>query len=198
MLKDISANSSGERFVYIWGDHGSGKSHLLKAFVAAIRNRQLNAAYIAPNEADKSGLEHDRIDCYAIDDVDNLDNESQIKLFNLYNEIRNGQGLLIVSGKDIPTRLNLREDLVTRLSWGLVYALHGLTDEEKTEALMRHAHARGFNLAPEVTNYLMSHVRRDFPTLVATLDALDRFSLETKRSITLPLLREIIRMEETH
>jgi DnaA family protein len=73
-----------------------------------------------------------------------------------------------------------------------VYQVHGLTDEEKAQALERHAAARGFTLPREVTDWLLRHGRRDLPWLVAVVDALDRHSLETKRPVTLPLLREIL------
>ena len=40
--------------------------------------------------------------------------------------------------------------------------------------------------------YLLTHFRRDMPSLMALLDALDRFSLEQKRAVTLPLLRAML------
>jgi DnaA family protein len=89
-------------------------------------------------------------------------------------------------------QLGLRPDLVTRLGWGLVYQVHALTDADKSEALEHYAAARGFSLQPEVRQYLLARVRRDLPTLLAMLDALDRYSLEAKRPITVPLLRELL------
>jgi DnaA family protein len=85
--------------------------------------------------------------------------------------------------------------VVTRLGWGLVFQVHGLSDEEKIEALQSHAAARGFELAPGVANYLLRHWRRDLPSLLAALEALDRYSLETKRPVTVPLLRELLQAE---
>jgi DnaA family protein len=89
----------------------------------------------------------------------------------------------------------LREDLRTRLGWGLIYQLHGLTDEEKIAALGRAAHARGISLSAGVLPYLITHFRRDMQSLSAMLDALDQYSLETQRPITLPLLRSLLQLE---
>ena len=89
-------------------------------------------------------------------------------------------------------RLALREDLVTRLAWGLVYQVHALTDEEKARALADYATGRGFRLLPDVSEYLLTRANRDLASLVATLDALDRYSLETKRPVTVPLARELL------
>ena len=91
-----------------------------------------------------------------------------------------------------PAQLTLREDLATRLAWGLVFQVHALTDESKAQALAEHAASRGFRLAPEVSDFLLTRARRDLPTLLATLDALDRYSLETRRPVTVPLVRELL------
>ena len=88
--------------------------------------------------------------------------------------------------------MKLREDLVTRLGWGLVYQAHALSDEEKARALTDYAASRGFRLLPEVCDYLLTRAQRDLASLLAMIDALDRYSLETKRPITMPLVRELL------
>jgi DnaA family protein len=100
--------------------------------------------------------------------------------------------VLIASGNAAPAQLALRADLMTRLACGLVYQVHGLDDPEKVAALRCHAEARGFRLSPEVAAYLLRHAQRDMPSLLALLEALDRYSLETRRAITVPLLRELL------
>ena len=106
--------------------------------------------------------------------------------------MRDGGGALLASGPCPPAQLKLRPDLVTRLAWGLVFQVHALTDEEKITALQTHAAARGFAFSREAGEYLLTHWRRDMASLFSALDALDRHSLETKRPITLPLLREVL------
>jgi DnaA-homolog protein len=91
--------------------------------------------------------------------------------------------------------MDLREDLRTRLGWGLIYQVHGLTDEDKIGALELSAHARGIKLPEGVLPYLITHYRRDMPWLTQMLNELDQYSLETKRPITLPLLRELLQRE---
>src|SRR5436309_1044440 len=84
-------------------------------------------------------------------------------VFNLHNRIKAGGGSLLVSGDAAPAQLQLRADLMTRLGSGLVYHVHGLNEEEKVDALRRHAQARGFKLSEEVVAYLLRHVQRDLP-----------------------------------
>jgi len=188
---DALANGAGnERFIYVWGAEGSGRSHLLRAVIAAARRNGRRTLWF---DAQTQVIDAAGDVLCAADDVHLLGAEAQIALFNLHNQIRGGHGALLVSGNAAPAQLRLRADLVTRLAAGLVYQLHALGDEEKSSALHRHADARGLRLAPEVTAYLLRHARRDMPSLLALLDALDRYSLETQRAITVPLLRELLK-----
>ena len=188
-LYALANGASHERFIYLWGAAGSGCSHLLRAVLDAARRNGRRTAWF-----DSAAAAFDAAEdmFYAVDDVHRLGPEAQIAMFNLYNRIRGGSGVLIVGGNAPPAQLRLRADLVTRLASGLVYQVHGLNDDEKSAALRRHAEARGFRLSPEVADYVLRHARRDMPSLLALLDALDRHSLETKRAITMPLLRELL------
>ncbi|HET7596693.1 MAG TPA: DnaA regulatory inactivator Hda [Burkholderiales bacterium] len=192
MLGRLAAGVERERFVYLWGAPGSGRSHLLRATAAALKadgrasryfacGRETLPDVIAPGAA------------LVLDDVDRLDAAAQIAAFNFYNRIREDGGALIASGALPAAALPLRPDLVTRLAWGLVYEVHGLSDDEKKQALKQHAYGRGFELPDDACRYLLDHARRDLPSLLALLDALDRQSLASKRAITLPLIREVLK-----
>lgn len=164
------SGDADHRFIYVWGETGSGKTHLLTACQA--KNPQI----------------------ICVDDVHLLDDAAQIKLFNTYNQLRESNGILIAAGNAAPTQMNLRDDLATRLAWGLTYQLHPLTDEEKAMALLSHAQARGLQLPTKVIDYCLRHLRRDLPTLIATIDALDKWSLTTKKPITVPMLQQLLQL----
>jgi len=192
-LRALASGQSGEHFVYLWGERGCGRSHLLLAAVAAASSRGIIARYIAAGEAlpaDDSGVR-----MLAVDDVEKLDAQAQLEFFRLYNALRERQGAVLAAGNVAPARLQLRPDLLTRLGWGLVFQVHALSDDDKRVALKRHAAARAFDLRDEIVEYLLRHLKRDLPSLMAVLDALDRYSLETKRPITLPLLRQLLQSE---
>jgi DnaA family protein len=176
--------------------NGCGKSHLLQAVAESFIQNKLDAAYINCGITQNFKMEFpvvDKINCLTIDDVDHLNASTQIDLFNLYNHIRDEcQSFMLVSGSVAPSQLNLREDLVTRLGWGLIYQVHELSDDEKIQAMKKHAKRKGFELTQDVCNYLLRHVKRDLPSLIVTLDALDLHSLREKRPITIPMLRELL------
>ncbi len=173
-LQMAITGNQNSRFVYIWGPSGSGKSHLLKA---------CSDLFEVPG-----------VSLHCIDDVHLLDSQSQINLFNLYNETRDNNSVLITSGIAAPSQMGLREDLSTRLAWGLTYQLHPLTDTEKAIALKNHALERSMKLPDDVIDYCLKHLRRDLPTLMAILDALDDWSLTEKKPINVPMLRKLLQL----
>jgi DnaA family protein len=191
-LRDIAGGTGTERFVYLWGAPGSGRSHLLRGLTQAAGER--GALYRGP--AMESGAADDLV--IAVDDVQDLAAGDQDPLFDLYNRIRAGTGALVASGDAAPAQLALRADLRSRLAWGLAFQLHPLSDAEKAAALRAHARARALELPEDVIAYLLRHARRDMASLIGILDALDRHSLEQKRPLTLPLVRNALdSMEDT-
>lgn len=187
------ANRAGampkERFVYLWGEAGSGRTHLLQALADPA------ARYIPAGSPEDDYLFDEDITLYLMDDCQQLSPAAQIAAFALFNQVRENGGLLVSAGDKPPASLTLREDLRTRLGWGLIYQVHGLTDEEKIEALTQAATVRGLTLSQGVLPYLITHFRRDMRSLSAMLDALDQYSLETQRPITLPLLKSLLQLE---
>jgi DnaA family protein len=184
-LRHALTATQGERGLYIWGETGSGKSHLLQASVELALASGQSAIYAC-------GVVPQAAQVVAVDDVGELDEAAQVALFALYNRQRESGGMLLVSGMQAPAFLSVRDDLRTRLGWGLVYQVHALNDAEKTQALRQHALARGLELPNEVTTYLLRHGRRDLPALLATLDALDEHCLRLKRAASVPLLKEVM------
>jgi DnaA family protein len=191
LMERRAATTLSERFVYVWGAPGAGKTHALRALAASPSARYIGAADVTDSALD-AFVPAPGVTLYLLDDCDRLPAEAQIAAFNLFNTVREQGGALLASGAVAPAILNVREDLRTRLGWGLIYQIHELTDDEKIAALTQAALARGLTLSPGVLPYLISHFRRDMRSLSAMLDALDQYSLETKRPITLPLLRSLL------
>jgi len=177
-----------ERCFYLWGEEGGGKSHLLQACVNAALAARQDASY-------RRASVPPRAEIVAVDDADSLDDAAQIGLFDLYNQMRDSGGMLLVSGIQSPLHLNLRADLRTRLGWGLVYQVHGLNDEEKAQALAQHTLSKGYALPNEISHYLLRHGQRDLPSLITVLDELDQLSLPLHRAPSVPLLKKIMNTE---
>jgi DnaA-homolog protein len=187
----LSAGPVADRTFYVWGESGSGRTHLLQALVHEAPPG--HARFAGPQSSLAAFSFDPRVALYAIDDCDALSAAQQIAVFNLFNEVRaHPTSALVAAGNAPPIGMTVREDLRTRLGWGLVFHLAPLPDEGKAAVLKLAARERGIMLADDVPAYLLTHFRRDMPSLMALLDALDRFSLEQKRAVTLPLLRTML------
>ncbi len=186
-LRALLSGQSHERFVYLWGGTGCGKSHLLQALAAAAKEQAWRVCQGLCSEEEAAAC-----DLVLVDDVLSLDAAGQSGLFNCMNRMRDGSGLLVVTGPFAPIHLNIRQDLSSRLAQCLVFQVKCLSDEDKAQALMTHALGRGFTLPHDVARYLLRKGKSDIPALLAVLDAVDRYSLEVKRPVTVPLTREVL------
>ena len=185
-VSEHAAGKTQEPVLFLWGEAGTGKSHLLQAWCQAT-----GAAPVLPLPEPPQTL-------VVVDDVERLDGEDQIRLFSLINAAREGDGRVLATGPVPPAQLTqlpnlrFRPDLATRLAQGLVFRLHPLSDADKRAALTVRAESRGLRLPDEVLRYLLTHCRRDLPHLLTLVDLLDTHSLSLKRPVSLPLLKEIL------
>jgi DnaA family protein len=203
----VDANPLNHRWIYWWGAPGSGRSHLLRALMHAAQNASLPYYYLSNDDPSAwvkleaelpQQLKAVIPTAIAVDDVDLLDERLSSALFRVLNAARDSQHLYVfMAGSDAPANLKLRDDLRTRLAWGLVFQTHLLSDHEKIQALDQAASDRGLVLSPDVLPWLLSRFYRDMPNLMALLDALDAYSLETKRAVTLPLVRELLQLSSS-
>ncbi len=190
LLPQYGKRTADERFAYLWGEPSAGKTHLLNALA------ETAAARFIPATADEKAFAYSpEITLYLLDDCNRLAPQVQVAAFTLFNAVRDHGGFMVTAGSVAPRHLTVRDDLRSRLGWGLVYQVHRLTDEEKLTALTVSAQRRGLILSPGVLPYLITHFARDMRSLSGMLDALDRYSLETQRAITLPLLRDLLEQE---
>lgn len=189
-----------ERFIYVWGAYGVGKSHLLQACCQSVSLNQ-TAIYMpltllkewGPNVLE--GLEVHDIVC--IDDVDIIAGQRDWEeaLFYLYNRIRDTkeQSRLLLSGKGKPNDQGfLLPDLCSRFNWGLVLPLHELTDEQKIHVWQTRAQQRGFNLPLSVGQFLLNRCARNMHDLQDLLNRLDAASLSAQRKITIPFVKHAL------
>lgn len=193
------ARGRGEQFVYLWGAEGSGRTHLLQACCHVADHFKLAPIYLSFAELDQldpsllEGLEALPLVC--IDDVQGIAGRPawEEAFFHFFNRMREAGRRLIVAGKMPPAQLGMAlPDLISRLSWGVAFHLKSLNDEEKLQALLLRAKARGLYVPDNVAQYLIKHWPRDMRSLFDALDKLDHASLVAKRKLTIPFVKEVL------
>lgn len=192
-------SGQGEQFIYLWGQSGVGRSHLLQACCHANTDSQQTVMYLPLKETpdlDASVLQDiENIDLICIDDIDVKfgDQAWEEALLHFYNRARDQGTRLIVSSDQAPafTRCVLA-DLRSRLSWGLTFEVCGLDDTQSLLALQMRAKNRGLELSDEVGHYLLTHYPRNMADLFSVLEKLDQASMIAKRRLTIPFVKEAL------
>lgn len=177
--------------VMLWGPAGSGKSHLLHAVEAALAETGHRAGRLEAGGPLPAGWD-ERWALLILDGAEALDPLRQHVAFTLFVEAST-RGLPVLSAARLPpVDLPLREDLRSRLGWGLVFQLQPLDEAGVREVLRDEAVRRGLKLQDEAIDWLLLRQARDLGTLMGLLDRVDAYALEHQRAVTIPLLRAML------
>jgi len=192
-----SLKQADEAFIFLWGEAGTGKTHLLQAacqYATAVGKTAsylpLNELYQAPPEI-IDGL--GQLDLICIDDIENISTEKpwEEALFNLFNQLKLHGGQLVISGQSAPKKLAIQlADLHSRLNSGLALNILPLDETATLLAINKRAEQHGFILTEEVAHYLLTRFPRDLPSLWKLLDQLDHATLSAQKKLTVPFLKK--------
>ncbi|HEB78530.1 MAG TPA: DnaA regulatory inactivator Hda [Methylothermaceae bacterium] len=193
------ASGEGERYLYLWGETGTGKTHLLQACCQTAHQQGQRVGYLPLHQfhhrspAVLEGL--DQVDLLCLDDMHTIAGNPgwELALFHCFNRLSEQGRRLIVASRHPPTRLAIElADLRTRLAWGLTLQLKPLNDADKLAALQLRAKQLGLELSPQVGRFLLTRFPRDLSSLWHLLEQLDRATLAAKRKLTVPFLKQFL------
>jgi DnaA family protein len=107
--------------------------------------------------------------------------------------MRESGSRLVVAGSDRADRLGIQlPDLVSRLGWGVTYALSPLDGDTVQQALVHRASSRGLELPEETATFLLKRIPRDLPSVFELLDRLDEASMVEQRRLTIPFVKAVL------
>ncbi len=180
---------------YVWGEGGSGKTHLLHAAQAALRDQGCPVGWMDATVAEPSAF-NDAWRVVILDDVHLYTAVQQHAAFNWFVNAttpNDGQQRWVLAAGNVPpSDLALREDLRTRLGWGHIFQLQVLSETERRAVLRQQADDRGVFLSDEVMDFMLNRFSRDLSSLIQLLDQLDGYALQTQRAITIPLIKAML------
>lgn len=196
--------------VYLWGPSGVGKTHLLRGLASRALSQGWHVLSLGRGgfQSWDSPQGHEVATLVLLDDCEALDEAQQHWAFKLFIENAAalasqqavGQGehalmAMVGAGSVPPTDLPIRDDLRSRLGWGLVFGVQPLGEADARDALLKEAQRRGVRLAEGVLPYLMTHFSRNLGDLMTLLQRLDRFALAEQRVVSVPLLKQMLAQE---
>ena len=191
--------ADNKQSIFLHGDSGCGKTHLLNALCHHAQQQGISAIYLPLARLDDAvasqlhGLENTTIVC--IDDFDNACGRViwEEALFHLFNRVVEKQGTMLIAARLAPPSLTVRlPDLRSRLTWGQVHRVHSLAEADRREVLKNYARQQGFEVPTNVLNYFFSRSRRNLKELLRAMELLGQTAFAQKRAITVPLAREVL------
>ena len=125
--------------LYIYGDSGSGKTHLLQAIGNKVlennpekRVKYISAENLLENELEIQKVRDAELDLLIVDDIQILgekDDMIQEKFFNLFNSLHVKDKQIVLSSDSEPDQLkNVQSRLIVRFKWGMTVCLRSLED----------------------------------------------------------------------
>jgi DnaA family protein len=196
------AVGSTQTVVWLAGRAHSGKTHLLTAACLAAGEAGRQAAYLSLAELVELGPDAltgwEQHDLLCLDDLDAVLGRADWEqaIFGLFNALQESGRQLLVAAPGGPRAFAFAlPDLQSRLSWGGVFELVELDDEQRVPALALRARALGIELPEETGRYLLQRIPRDMSSLYRFLDTLDKESLAAQRRLTIPFVRTVLEQQ---
>jgi len=193
-VQAFCAGEINDKQLLLWGDTSVGKTHLLSAACASFAGRGFQVAYLTGDLAGHDGALQgmESLDLLCLDDVHLVHSAAEEALFHCINRCRDTQTHLLFASKLALDELSLGlPDLLTRLSWGPVFQLQALTDNELSDAFAMMLKLRGLDVHADVIEYVLRRYPREITALKALAERLDQASLSEQRRITIPLIRSL-------
>ncbi len=182
--------------IYVYGETGKGKTHLLQGAISRALAKKKNGMYIDCNEPmPEHVIDYiDQLDWIGIDNINQIDSQQQHLFFDLYNRAKLSEISIIVSGPTAPSSLSIMKDLKTRLGLATVFELEELNDDLTKEVLKNQMNERNLTIETKVYEYLFKHYSRNVNILISAINLLDRTSLQSKQGITIPFVKKTLNL----
>jgi len=182
--------------IYVYGASGLGKTHLLQGAALKALSEQQSAMYIdCFNPLPEHVLESiEQLNWISIDNIDVINNNQQDLFFDLYNRAKQAKVTMLISGSGLPSELSVMKDLKTRLGLATIFQLEELDDELTMSVLNNQMIDRNLSIDSKIYEYLFKYYSRDVKILLSAMDELDKASLQAKQNITIPFVKNILRL----
>ena len=198
-LLSLLQNNAFKDDLLIFGTKDSGKTYLLQALCNHFSNQGKSSFYLPMKQAKELSVDIleslENMELVCIDGIESIVGNKvwEIGLFNLINRSLNSKNRLIfTSSKNIDVMNFELKDLDSRLRKIQSHELYALADDEILSALKHIANLRSIELGSKEAQYLLTYANRNISDLVQILESLDQLSMEMKRKITIPLIKEVI------
>ena len=184
---------------FLYGRNKVGKTYLMQSLCNLYSKKDKTSLYIPLKDIlnfDISLLDSlDNLDLICVDDINFINGKDKWELafFNLINNCLTSKCRLIFCSSINPSQLSFElKDLESRIKKLDSFEILPVSDSNLVDALNFIAKSRAINLGIKELNFLLKYSKRSVSSLIKLIDKLDKLSMEQKRKITIPLIKETI------
>jgi len=196
--------------LFIYGNSGLGKTHLLHAVCHALNSdgpggtiaflsceEFVNGFIRAIQQGNLAGFQDQfrNVEALVIDDVQFLSDreQSQGEFFHTFNALYNNGRQIILSSDSSPSDIPaLEERLISRFSWGLVARIDPPSHDTRVAIVKKKANLRGLDVSDEIAEYIARKVRANIRELEGALTTLHATALTKNTEISMELARSTL------
>jgi chromosomal replication initiator protein len=197
--------------LFIYGDSGLGKTHLLHAIghytqslYHGVRVRYVSSEeftndfinMIRDGKQDGFRRRYRDVDVLLVDDIQFLENKegTQEEFFHTFNTLHNASKQIVISSDRAPKRLVTLEDrLRSRFEWGLITDVQPPELETRIAILRKKAVQEGLNAPPEALEYIASRISTNIRELEGALIRVTAFASLNRQSVDLQLAEIVLK-----
>ena len=176
------------KWLNIFGEDGSGKTHLSKILEKKIGKAKL----IQANNIDNSIIDElINLDCLIIDNFKNNINEQL--LYSILNQTKQLENYLLINS-DVPVKkinFNLK-DLISRINSFIFIGIELPTDDILKIIITKSFSDKQISINPRLTDFIINNVERSYKKMFKFLKDIDEFSLSTGKSININLIKKVL------
>jgi len=197
--------------LFIYGDSGLGKTHLLHAIghYAQTLYNGLKVRYVSSEEFTNEFINMIRdgkqdgfrrryrdVDVLLVDDIQFLENKegTQEEFFHTFNTLHNASKQIVISSDRAPKRLVTLEDrLRSRFEWGLLTDVQPPELETRIAILRKKAIQEGLNAPPDVLEYIASRISTNIRELEGALIRVTAFASLNRQGVDISLAEIVLK-----
>jgi chromosomal replication initiator protein len=197
--------------LFIYGDSGLGKTHLLHAIghYAQTLYNGLKVRYVSSEEFTNEFINMIRdgkqdgfrrryrdVDVLLVDDIQFLENKegTQEEFFHTFNTLHNASKQIVISSDRAPKRLVTLEDrLRSRFEWGLLTDVQPPELETRIAILRKKAIQEGLNAPPDVLEYIASRISTNIRELEGALIRVTAFASLNRQGVDMSLAEIVLK-----
>lgn len=196
--------------LFIYGDTGLGKTHLMHAVGHSIlrNNPDAKVAYLSTekftnefiqalqeNSLTRFRQRYRNVDVLLLDDVQFLSNKERIQeeFFHTFNDVfESGKQVVLTSDRPASEIAKLESRLVSRFQWGYVADIQSPDLETRVAILRTKAASLKFDVPPAVINFIAQHISKNIRRLEGALIKVASYSALTNKTLDLPTVEMLL------